>query len=550
MKKVQPTSSLPWLPLLTMACSSHLPDRPPSDAGARVTSPAVVTQHNDNNRTGANLRETALSPKTVTQQSFGLLYSRQVRGFIYAQPLFVPDLDIAGRRRDVAFVVTQHNEVYAFDASDPAASEPLWHIQVGPPVVSQHLDAYQGSPYRDIIPELGITSTPVIDLDSGTLYLYAQTEVNSEFFNHLHALDIRSGVERSGSPKLVVVSGKGTAAAGSNGVITTDQVFLLQRPGLALDRDTLWIAGGGHGDFGPYHGWILAWDKATLEVRGTYLSTPDGNWGGIWQSGNGIAIDEQGAGYFMTGNGAFDDATDPPNVSNSFGKVKLDANGLTLVDWFTPFNQFGLNAIDGDLGSSGPLLLPGTQVVVGGGKEGKVYVLDRGSLGHIHEGDDSQIRQSFQATFGTVDQHIHAGPVYWDGPTGPRIYILSETDKIRGYRFVGNRFETEAFSSSAVSMPPGTPGGAMSLSANGGEAGSGILWALTQADDNQLGAITGRAALYAFDAEDLTHVLYSSLDDPGGMVGDYVKFSVPTVTAGRVFVGTASGRLLVYGLKP
>jgi outer membrane protein assembly factor BamB len=513
------------LPLVFLACSSQ-PPAPPPPPPPMVEHPAVLTQHNDNLRTGANLRETALSPSTVTKDRFGVLFERSVQGYVYAQPLFVPDLTIGGKAHDVVFVCTEHDDVYAFDADDALAGDPLWHVNLGTPVTSQHLDVYQGTPYRDIIPEVGITSTPVIDLASGTMWVYAQTEDNGVFDNQLYALDIATGAKKN-SRQIVV------------GQI--EQKFLLQRPGMALAGNILWIAGGGHGDFGNYHGWIQAFDKTTLELKGTYLTTPNGDFGGIWQSGNGPAIDDEGAVYFETGNGEFDETTNPPNIGNSFGKVRLDTNGLALVDFFTPFNHAQLDAEDGDLGSSGPVLLPNTHLVVGGGKQGKLYLLDRGNLGHVHAVDDDQAVQSFQATFGAQSKHIHAGPVYWEGPTGARVYVLSESDSIRAYRFDGKQFETTAFTQTVVTMPPGTPGGAISLSANGSK--DGILWALTQADENQWGFVTGKGALHAFDAENLDRELYASTEP-----FDYVKFSMPTIAAGKVFVGTASNKILVFGL--
>jgi hypothetical protein len=531
-------------PLLGFACLSQAPAPLPSPSPAAVAGVPVVTQHNDNARTGANLRETILAPSTVSQKTFGRLFSRQVQGYVYAQPLYVPQLEIGGRVRNVVFVATEHDDLYAFDADDPLSTEPLWHDNFGTPVVSEHLDVYQGTPYRDIIPEVGITSTPVIDLQAGTLYVYAQTEDAGAFGNDLHAIDILTGKERAGSPKRVVVSGPGSAPEAENGVITTEQKFLLQRPGLAIDRGTLWVAGGGHGDFGAYHGWVQAYDAATLELRGTYMTTPDGWAGGIWQSGNGISIDEAGDAYFQTGNGTFDPNSNPPNVANAFVRLTLGKT-LDLADWFAPFNQAALNEEDGDLGSSGPVLIPGTTLVVGGGKEGKLYLMDRSSLGHYRTTDDGQVLQSFQATFGSANKHIHAGPIWWDGTSGLRIYILSESDSIRSYRFDGKRFETSPWSVSDLVMPPGTPGGAMSLSANGKE--SGILWALTQSDSNASGYVTGHGALHALDAEDLRRELYSSI---GTEMFDYVKFSVPTVAGGKVFVGTASNELLVFGVQP
>lgn len=532
------------LPLSVIACLSQStkPDPPPNDPLQPGMTTFVTTQHNDNARTGANLRESILTPASFAKKKFRRLFARSIRGYVYAQPLYVPGLTVGGKTRNVVFVATEHNELYAFDADDPSAGDPLWHDNFGPPVISEHLDKYQGTPYRDIIPEVGITSTPVIDLATGTLYVYAQTEENDVFTNDLYAIDILTGAQKM--KKRVVVSAKGSAPEQVGGIVTTEQKFLLQRPGLGIDRGILWITGGGHGDFGAYHGWVLAIDEATLETKGTYLTTPDGWAGGIWQSGNGPSIDEEGALYFQTGNGTF--APEPANISNAFGKVALRKD-VELVDWFSPFNQDDLNMEDGDLGSSGPLLIPGTKLLVGGGKEGKLYLIDRNNFGHFRSTDDNQILQSFQSTYGNANKHIHAGPVWWDSQEkGPRIYILSESDAIRSYLFDRStqRFVTSPLAVSDLVMPPGTPGGAMSLSANGSTGG--VLWALTQSDNNASGYITGHGALHALDAETL-HDLYSSIDE---VRFDYVKFSCPTIAGGKAFVGTASNELLVFGLEP
>jgi len=311
------------------------------------------------------------------------------------------------------------------------------------------------------------------------------------------------------------------------------QKWTLQRPGLAVDRGVLWIAGGGHCDIGPYHGWILALDASTLELRGRYFTTPNGTLGGIWQSGNGIAIDEDGAAYFETGNGTFDDTTDPPNIADSFGKVVLVGGALSLVDWFTPHNQAQLDLVDADLGSSGPLLIPNTKLIVGGGKEGKLYVMNRTAMGHIRADDDGQIVQSFATGGG-----IFAAPIFWNS----RLYTTAGGDPIHAFRFLGDRFEEKPFMSSTV-VARGPSVGAVTISSNG--ATGGILWALTRADGSN--ADDGPGALYALDADTLEE-LWSSLDDKANDVGSQSKFVTPTVAGGKVFVPTADGRLLVYGL--
>lgn len=522
---------------------------PDGDAGMPPAEvPAVLTHHNNNARTGTNLAEAALSPKTVSKQTFGLAFSRAVEGYIYGQPLIVPKLAIGGKTRDAVFVATEHDDAYAFDAEDPAAAAPLWHVTFGPSIPSTDLDADQGTPYRDIIPELGVTSTPVIDLARKAIYIFAQTKENGAYLNKLHALDIATGAELANSPVEIAVSAPGTGAGSQNGVVTIPPKFVLQRPALAVDRGVLWVVGGGHGDFGPYHGWVLAFDQATMKLLGTYLTTPDGWAGGIWQAGNGPAIDEDGNVYFESANGTgWDPTTNPPNLPEAFLKVALSGGGagLSLVNWFSPYDHQALDDGDSDLGSTGPILIPGTKLLVGGGKTGKVYVLERGNMGHNRTTDDSQILQSFQA----VNGQLFAAPVYWNGPTGKRMYVLAAVNPVRAFRLIGNMFDPTPYMTSAWVPPDGVPGGALSLTANGSVPGTAILWALTQADSNQGGYVTGSAALHAFDADDLGRELWSSTDDPADAVGKYAKFTVPTIVGGRAFVPTADGALRVYALK-
>jgi hypothetical protein len=518
--------------VVVVACAIDLPAKPVMpDTSATVTKTPILTQQYDNLRTGANTHETALSVASVASGKFGLLYSRIVQGAIYATPLFVPDLEVNGKVRDVLFVVTEHDDAYAFDVTDPTATAPLWHVSFGIPIPSSDYDKLQGSAFRSIIPEVGVTSTPVIDLVSKTMFVFAQTREDEPplYRNRLHALDITTGVDKQPPVDLVV----------SNGTITIPDVFLFQRPALALYKNTLVIAGGGHGDWGPYHGWVLAYDTSNLSLLATWLTTPDGKLGGIWQSGAGPAIDDDGDVYVGVGNGTFDTTTDPPNLGNALARVRLGADGFQLVDWFVPFNQAMLNMKDWDLGSTGMMLVPNTRLALGGGKNGTIYVVNRDAFGHTNAADDSQIVQSLNV----APRFLFATPIYWDGETGKRLYTLGIHDAIRAYRFDGNRFEADPYMWTDLIVPNGIPGGALSLSSDGNKAGSAVVWALTQADTNNFGYDTGHGALHAFDADNLSHELYKS-----PFPFDYVKFSLPAVAAGKVFVGTASNEVLVFGI--
>lgn len=509
--------------------------------------PAVLTQHYDNARTGANTHETVLTPKNVNKDTFGFLFQRAVSGHTYAQPLFVPKLEMPNKGTlDVVFVATENNDVYAFDANDPMANDPLWHVNLGTPVPSDDLTEDDQSIYRNIIPVLGISSTPVIDRKRGTIYLCGMAKENGERINRVYALSIFDGMHKSGSPLTLSIKGPGTGMGSVNGMLDIGQHHILQRPGLAMYQDTLLIAGGGHGDVTtPFHGWVNAYDADTLALRSTYITTPDGRWGGIWQGTNGLVVDDEGNSYFETGDGTFDATNDPPTLGDSFGKLSLGKNGLlSLVDWFTPYDQADLAAADADLGSTGPMLVPGTNLVIGGGKAGKLYVLDRNKMGHTQASNDDQIVQSFPATEG---HEMYASPVYWEGPSGKRIYILGAEDVVRGIRFDGQKFATESFTKSTFSAPEGTPGGALALSANGTK--DGIVWALVQTEGNAGGYYTARGALIAFDAEDLGKQLWSSVDAPKDDINWSEKFTIPTITGGKVFVPTSDDRLIVYGLR-
>lgn len=506
----------------------------------------VLTQHNDNARSGANLSETVLNTSNVNAQTFGRLFSCAVDGNIYAQPLYVPQVAIPGKgTHDVVFVATEHNSVFAFDAD--AAAAPLWHVKLGPPIANPSSEiGNRYLPNYNLFPEIGITSTPVIDAATKTIYVEALSKEAGRYIHRLHALDIATGREKMGGPVVIAGSAPGTGETSVGGRIAFDPKEHLERPALLLSHGLVYLTYGSQSDTDPYHGWVFAYSAANLHLAGLLNLTPDGHEGGIWQSGQGPAADAQGNVYLASGNGSF--GPDPAHLNdygNTFVKLGLPAGGkLPVLDWFTPFNFGTEDARDDDLGSAGPLLVPGTKLMIGGGKEGKFFVMDRANMGHIHAGGDSQIVQSFQAGNG----HIHGSPIFWAGPDTGRAYVWTEEDVCKAFRLSNGKFDPTPASTSTMPVPSGMPGGFMSISANGSKGGTGILWVSHPYQDDALHANVA-GILRAFDATDISKELWDShqnlsRDD----VGLFAKFTPVTVADGKVYAPTADGHLQVYGL--
>ena len=506
----------------------------------------MLTQHNDNARTGANLRETVLNTSNVNVKTFGKLWTRDVDGYLYAQPLYVPRLTIPGKGvHNVVFLATAHNSVYAFDADDPRAADPLWKINLGPSIPA---DEVYKTKWTDMRVEIGITSTPVIDLTNKAIYVEAKTKEGGTYVHRLHALDITTGKERVGSPVVIQGSAAGTGEGSANGRISFEPVKHLQRAGLLLANGVVYLGFGSHADDPPFHGWIMGYDANTLARVCVFNVTPNGTEGSVWQAGMGMAADSAGNIYAMTGNGTFDADSGGRDYGNSMLKLHPTPGTLTVLDYFTPYNQALLNIHDTDLGASGPLLVPGTTLIMGGGKNGWMYLTHRDALGHIHAGDDSQIAQTFQMTPG----NIHGAPVYWNGPKGPMVYVWPEFDHLKALALnltSGKLTETPA-SQSEVAVPDGMPGGFLSVSADGSKAGTGIVWSCTPYDANANWE-TVPGIVRAYDASDLSHLLWDSKQNAGrDDVGMFAKFCPPTVINGRVYVSTFSNQLQVYGLLP
>ena len=353
--------------------------------------PAVLTYHYDTTGAGVNAYETTLTTSNVNSTTFGKKFSLSVDGAIYAQPLYVPNVAIPGEgTHNVLYVATANDSLYAFDADSNtgSSSTPLWQVSV---IDTAHGAASGATVVQssnlgcsDISPTYGITSTPVIDLSSGTIYLVANSIENGNNIYRLHALDITSGAEKSGSPVVITASVTGTGDGSVGGRLTFDPVHHLNRAALVLTSGNVYIAFGSHCDTSPWHGWLFSYNGASLAQSGVFVTTPNGGMGGIWMSGSGVAADANGNLYLATGNGTFD-TTNVPATELGDSIIKLNASNLALLDYFTPYNQLNMSNGDLDLGSGGVLLL-GNQsgnyanLLLQSGKTGSLYLINRDQM--------------------------------------------------------------------------------------------------------------------------------------------------------------------------
>jgi len=506
-----------------------------STVSTTANQPAILTYHNDNARTGQNLQESVLTPANVNAVQFGKLFSLPVDGYIYAQPLYMADLNIGGQPHNVVFVATEHDSVFAFDA-DTSGAAPLWHASfINPAAGVTTIDSIADTGCSDLVPEIGITGTPVIDPAAGRLYVVAKTKENGVSVQRIHALDITTGVEALAPVEIqATVKGSGDGSD-ANGNVSFDPLQENQRAALLMSKGVLYVAFASHCDSNPYHGWVLAYDASTLNLVSAFNATPNGGMGGIWQSGGGPAADASGDVYVITGNGTFDADTGGSDFGDSF--LKLTSGTSTLSDYFTPYNQAALAAADTDLGSGGPLLLPDQAVglphlMVSAGKEGTIYVLNRESMGQFQAGSDSQIVQSLPGALGS----LFSTPAYFANT----IYFGAANDTLKAYTLNSGQLALSAQSSTTFGFPGVTP----VISANG--VNDAIVWVL-QTDQY---ASNGPAVLHAYSAADVSVELYNSSQKPArDNPGPAIKFTVPTVVNGKVFVGTQN-QLAVFGLLP
>ena len=503
----------------------------------------ILTNRYDGARTGANLGEKALTPANVNANQFGKLYSYPVDGAVYAQPLYVAGLTINGAVRNVLYVATMNDKVYAFDA-DSTSPTPLWLADFTAAGVTPVPMTDIVNPSLNIYGNVGIESTPVIDREAATLYLVARTKENGSYFQRLHALDILTGRERPGSPVEIAGSVPGNALdstlEGAARVITFDPKMHQQRAGLALTNGVVLVTWAGHEDRPPYHGWIMGFDATTLATVGVFAAAADDYGGGVWQGGRAPTLDAAGNAYIATGNGKWDGLR---NWGDSLLKFAVTRSGLTLADYFTPGNEATLNINDDDLSGSGFTLLPGTNLLLGGGKEGVLYLLNKDNLGRKVSGD-TQIVQRIAVNGG----HVMGGPVYWDSAdTGPLVYNWGEDDVLVSYRLINGKL-SPVYAQGQV-RSPGHPGGSLTLSANGSVSSTGIVWASIPTSRSAKHSLVA-GTLRAYNAETLQEIWTSDQNAARDRAGTIVKFVPPVVVNGKVYMANHDNAVLVYGLLP
>jgi hypothetical protein len=498
----------------------------------------ITTSQYDNARTGANSSETTLTPENVNSRNFGKLFALKVDGDVYAQPLFLSGLQVPGRgKHDVVFIVTEHDSVYAFDAKEK--SPPLWQANFA--------DAAKGItavPAREthcpfINPEVGITSTPVIDPKRGILFVLARTKEQTSATDHqyvqrLHALDVATGKEVPGSPITIKAVAAVEKPSDKQHEISFDPLVEQPRAALLLVNGTVYLSWGSSCDAGDYHGWVMAYDAQTLEQKAAFNTSPNSKESGIWQSDTGPAADSDGNVFVATGNGEFN-LVNGDDYGDTFLKLALGEGKLVVRDYFTPHDQEMLSKKDLDLGSGGPVLLPDQNgphphLAIVGGKDGNLFLVDCDHMGQYHAATDDVVQTV------KLKGSLHAAPAYWN----EHVYVFGDNDVLHELTVHDGTLKL----AHSGSQGPVDPGATPTVSANRGR--DGIVWTISTRSWEVIPE--SLAVLHAYDATDVSRELYSSEENSDrDRAGISVRFTIPSVANGRVYVGTRN-EVDVYGL--
>jgi hypothetical protein len=511
----------------------------------------TLTYKNDNLRTGQNLSETVLTSGNVNANQFGKLFSYPVDGYVFAQPLYVPSVNIPNQGvHNVIYVATEHDSVYAFDADNLTPGVPLWQTSFINPAggVTTVPKADVEGPGSDITPEIGITPTPVIDVASNAIFVLARTKEVSgsttSYVQRLHALDLTTGMELVNSPVVIAAQVNGTGSENDgHGHLNFDGKQENSRPALLLVNGVVYMCWASLGDRVPYHGWFLGYEEGSLLQVAAYVTTPNGQDGGIWQSGAAPAADSAGNIYAIVGNGTFDLPMGGVDYGDSVLKLSNSGAGLAVADYFTPYNQAVLDNVDDDLGSGGPLLLPDQpgpfpHLAVFAGKDSTLVMLNRDDLGEFSSSTNN-VPLYLPAAVGKTGSGGNGNrstPVYWQG----QVYFAGSADKLKAFGLYNGLLSAQPLSTSTFSFA--YPGAEAAVSANGNS--NGILWVI-ESDK----FASGPAVLRAYDAANVSRELFDTTTLSSNTAGFAVKFAVPTVANAKVYVGTQT-ELDVYGLLP
>lgn len=508
-----------------------------ANAALSVLNPAspinVLTYHNDVARTGQNLNESTLTASNVKSSTFGKVGFLQTTGLVDAEPLYASNLTVNGAVHNVVFVASEHDLVYAFDADTFA---PLWQVSV----LGSGETTSDNRGCDQVTPEIGVTSTPVIDLSAGphgTIFLVAMSKDSSgNYHQRLHALDLTTGAERSGSPVAI-------AATSNGGQNTFVPAQYKERSALLLLNGTIYMGFSSHCDVEPYQGWLMAYSESTLQQTAVLNLTPNGSEGSIWMAGDGPAADSSGYIYFLDANGTFDPALNasgfPVNsdYGNAFVKVSTAGGGLAVADYFNMHNTVAESNGDEDLGSGGDLLLPDMNdlpgnrrhLAVGAGKDSNIYLVDRDSMGKFNPNNDTAIYQKVSSN--GISGGVWSMPAYFNDT----IYYASVGDALKAFFIVNGLLVAPPGSQSTATFP--YPGGTPSVSANGNA--NGIVWVVEN---------NGNGVLHAYDATNLLNELYNSGQAAGGRDNfSDNKYITPMIANGKVYVGTPTG-VIVFGI--
>jgi len=524
-------------------------DNPTDSSTTNPQSVSVLTQHNDNTRSGWNANEIALTTSNVNVQQFGTVFTLTVDDQVYAQPLVAGHLLIGSFYHNVVYIATVNNTVYAFDGDNGRV---YWRKSFTAPGMRppRNTDMTQacGGTYQDFSGNIGIVGTPVIDAARGTMYFVARSMTGSTFVQYLHAVNIVDGKELAGSPTRITATYSGNGDGSVSGVIAFDAERQNQRQGLTLLNGVVYVTFSSHCDWGPYHGWILGYDAATLQQQVVYNTTPNGYAGGMWQSGTGMAADA-GNLYVVTGNGTVGDSGDATRLTNrGESALKLTPSGstLTVSSYFTPLDYQALNDTDIDYGAMGGFLIPNSLYFLTGGKDGNLYLLNKDAMG----GYSPSANQVQQVVALGSSANMHCQAAYYKGSAKEFVYVWPENHPLRAIPFnSGSGLMDPSGQILAGGGPTGQSGAVLSVSSNGSTAGTGIVWA-SYAFSGDAEHTTSPGILRAFDANDVSQELWNNRQNVArDGAGNYAKFSSPTIANGHVYLPTFSNRIVVYGLR-
>jgi hypothetical protein len=511
--------------------------------GAAPGFKGVLTYHNDNMRKGRNSSETSLTLKNVNSSTFGKLFVIPTDGLVDAQPLYAPNVSIPGNgTHNVLFVASEHGTVYGFDADSGST---LWHVTTLASGETTSDDRGCGQ----VTPEIGVTSTPVIDPTAGphgTIYVVAMSKDSiANYHQRLHALDITSGAEEFGGPVDIAAKYPGTGDNSQGGYVIFDPKQYKERAGLLLVNHILYTSWASHCDIPPYTGWIISYNETTLAQQSVLNVTPNGNEGAIWAAGAGPAADSSGNIYFLDANGTFDTTNAkgfPVNgdYGNAIVKLSTKKGQRAVSDYFNMYNTVSESDADEDLGSGGAMVVPNFKdssgvlhdLVVGSGKDANIYLANRTNMGKFNPNNNSQI---YQEVTGALAGQVFSAPAFANG----KIYYGAVDDRIKEFSFNASGLLNPT-PTSATSTSFNYPGATPSIS--GSSASNLILWATEN---------TSPAVLHAYSAKNLAVELYNSNQAAGGRdhFGNGNKFITPTIANGKVYVGTQNG-VGVLGLLP